>query len=79
MIRWICHGHIGYDFLRALYERCVFDSCPNPQDKPKELSEISWVSKEKLLYLFVNAWIKKSLQNQYEYPRAIFELLRVTS
>ena len=79
LIRWICHGHIGYDFLRALYERCVLDSCPSTQDKTKELSGISWVAKEKLLYSFVNSWIKKSLQNQYEYPMAIFELLRVTS
>jgi len=79
LVRWICHGHIGYDFLRALYERCVFDSCPSPQDKAKELSGISWVAKEKLLYSFVNSWTKKSLQNQYEYPIAIFELLRVAS
>jgi len=79
LVRWICHGHIGYDFLRALYERCVFDSCPSTQDKAKELSGISWVTKEKLLYSFVNSWIKKSLQNQYEYPVAIFELLRVAS
>lgn len=79
LVRWICHGHIGYDFLRALYERCVFDSCPSTQDKAKELSGISWVAKEKLLYSFVNSWIKKSLQNQYEYPVAIFELLGVAS
>lgn len=79
LVRWICHGHIGYDFLRALYERCVFDSCPSTQDKAKELSGISWVAKEKLLYSFVNSWIKKSLQNQHEYPIVIFELLRVAS
>lgn len=79
LVRWICHGHIGYDFLRALYERCVFDSCPSTQDKAKELSGISWIAKEKLLYAFVNSWIKKSLQNQYEYPVAIFELLGVAS
>jgi len=78
LVRWICHGHIGYDFLRSLYERCVFDSCPSTQDKVKELSGISWVAKEKLLSSFVNPWIKKSLQNQYEYPIAIFELLRIT-
>ena len=79
LVRWICHGHIGYDFLRALYERCVFDSCPSTQDKAKELSGISWVAKEKLFYSFVNSWIKKSLQNQYEYPLTIFELLSVAS
>lgn len=79
LVRWICHGHIGYDLLRALYERCVFDSCPSTRDKTKELSGISWVAKDKLLYSFVNSWIKKSLQDQYEYPVAIFELLRVVS
>ncbi|MBD1938896.1 DUF4435 domain-containing protein [Microcoleus sp. FACHB-68] len=79
LVRWICHGHIGYDFLRALYERCVFDSCPIVQDKTKEVSGISWVAKEKLLSCFINSWIKKSLQEQYEYPIAIFELLKITS
>lgn len=79
LVRWICHGHIGYQFLRALYERCILDSCPSTQDEAKELSGISWVAKEKMLYSFFNSWIKKSLQNQYEYPVAIFELLRVAS
>ncbi|HEY9296055.1 MAG TPA: DUF4435 domain-containing protein [Phormidium sp.] len=79
LIRWICHGHTGYDFLRAIYERCIFDVCPNTQDKAKELSGISWVAKDKLLYSFINSWIKKRLQEQFEYPVAIFELLGVTS
>lgn len=79
LVRWICHGHIGYDFLRALYERCVIDVCPSTQDKAKELSGISWVARDKLFYSFINSWVKKSLQNQCEYPIAIFELLRLTS
>ena len=78
LVRWICHGHIGYDFLRALYERCIFEVCPSTQDKAKELSGISWVAKEKLFYSFINSWIKKVLQEQYDYPVAIFELLGVT-
>ncbi len=77
LIRWICHGHIGFDFLRALYERCVIDSCPSTHDKAKELSGISWVAKDKMLHSFINSWVKKSLQNQCEYPIAIFELLSV--
>ncbi|NES18122.1 MAG: DUF4435 domain-containing protein [Symploca sp. SIO3E6] len=79
LIRWICHGHIGYDLLGALYERCVIDVCPSTRDKNKELSGISWVAKKKLFYSFINSWVKKSVQNQCEYPMAIFELLRVAS
>jgi hypothetical protein len=79
LIRWICHGHIGYDFLRAIYERCIIEVCPNTRDKAKELSGISWVAKDKLLYSFINSWIKKTLQEKCEYPVAIFELLGVTS
>ncbi|CAD5983642.1 DUF4435 domain-containing protein [Planktothrix agardhii 1029] len=79
IVRWICHGHIGFDFLKALYERCIIEICPTIQGKSKELSEISWVPKEKLFYCFINCWIKKALLNQCEYPRAIFELLGLIS
>ncbi len=77
LVRWICHGHIGYDFLRALYERCVLKLCPRTQEETKELSVISWVPKEKMLYGFINCWVKKSLQDQCDYPKAIFELLGI--
>jgi len=77
LVRWICHGHIGYDLLRALYERCVVDVCPSTQDKAKELSGISWVARDKLFHAFINSWVKKSLQKQCEYPMEIFELLGI--
>lgn len=79
IVRWICHGHIGFDFLKALYERCIIETCPTIQDKHKELSGISWVAKDKLFYSFINSWIKKALQDQCEYPRDIFELLGLIS
>lgn len=78
LVRWMCHGHIGYDFLRALYIRCLVESCPSENDKQKELSGITWVAKDKMLYAFINSWVKKIEQNQYEeYPRCIFELLNL--
>ncbi len=77
LIRWICHGHIGYDFLKALYERCIIELCPNTQDKAKELSGITWLKKEQLFYSFINSWVKKSLEEQCDYPKAIFELLGI--
>lgn len=79
IVRWICHGHIGFDFLKALYERCIIEICPTIQEKTKELSEVSWLKKEKLFYSFINSWIKKALLNQCEYPRSIFELLGLIS
>jgi len=79
IVRWICHGHIGFDFLKALYERCIIEPCPTIQDKHKELSGIRWVAKENLFYSFINSWIKKALQDQCEYPRDIFELLGLIS
>ncbi len=77
LVRWICHGHIGYSFLTALYERCIFEVCPNQQEPNKELSRITWATKE-LFYIFINCWIGKISENKYEYPTAIFELLGIT-
>lgn len=81
LIRWICHGHIGYNFLKALYERCLLNVCPSIRAK-EELTGISWVAKEKLFYSFINCWIKKSLEEgeeECDYPTAIFELLGLIS
>jgi hypothetical protein len=77
IVRWMCHGHIGYEFLRALYERCLVAACPNNQDREKERGEISWVKKEKMFSILINCWIKRVLDNNCEYPREIFELLGV--
>jgi len=74
LVKWICPGHIGFDFIKALYERCVLDMCPSTKDKNKERSGITWASK-KLLYTCINYWVKKSPQNQDDYPRVISELL----
>lgn len=77
LVRWICHGHIGYDFLRALYERCILQICPSKQEETQELSQISWVPQEKIFYTFINYSIQNSLQDQCDYPKAIFELLGI--
>ncbi len=26
-VRWMCHGHIGLRFIRAVFGRCVFEAC----------------------------------------------------
>lgn len=75
LVRWISHGHIGFDFVKALYERCVFDMPPSPQEKNEELSRIAWLKKEKFLYMCINYWIKNTSRNQHDYPLVIFELL----
>jgi len=77
LVRWICHGHIGYDFLRALYERCILQICPSKQEETQELSQISWVPQEKIFYTFINYSIQNPLQDQCDYPKAIFELLGI--
>ncbi|MEA5467966.1 hypothetical protein [Spirulina sp. 06S082] len=55
--------------------KIIVDSADNLIQK--ELSGISWVKKDKLLYSFINSWIKKSLEARSDYPLAIFELLGV--
>jgi hypothetical protein len=77
LVRWICHGHIGYDCLRAVYERCILEKCSDETSPAKETSGISWVAKDRLLYSFINSWIKGCLQNPDEYPVAIFQLLQI--
>jgi hypothetical protein len=79
LVRWICHGHFGYDLLRSTYERAILEVCPSLEIQEKEVSGISWVKKDKLLFSFINSWIKQIVNENFEYPIAIFELLEIYS
>jgi hypothetical protein len=75
VIRWLCHGHTGYDFLRETYIKCVREACPQNKDPNKEISNVNWMKKDRMFEQLTNFWVKTALDKSGEYPREVFELL----
>jgi len=74
IIRWLCHGHLGIDFLFATFIKCLknFSGALSQTDN---FTEITAVKKTQLPLILANQWISRALQDQTEYPRVIFELI----
>jgi len=74
ILRWLCHGHIGFDFLWATFLKCLknFSRTSSQNDNA---TEINYINKLQRPLIFANHWISRAVQNQTEYPRAIFELI----
>ncbi len=75
VIRWLCHGHTGYDFLRETYIKCAREVCPPDRNYNKEISNVNWIKKDRMFEQLTNFWVKTALDKSGEYPREVFELL----
>jgi len=69
IVRWLSHGHIGYDFLKEAYIKCVM------QVTQEADSNVNWTTKDKMLQQLINYWIEKILSNDRMYFQEIFEML----
>jgi hypothetical protein len=73
LIRWICHGHLGFDCLKAWYQKCLVQISHSNPDPNKKRSTIAWADRE-LFKVAVNLWVTKIAQDQY--PQVLFQCLR---
>lgn len=74
--RWLCHGHIGIDFLYAVYCACLLNVASQAENQDKSpISHIEWVGRDALFYLLIKSWAKKALNGDCEYPEEIASFL----
>ncbi|GGA02849.1 hypothetical protein [Okeania sp. KiyG1] len=71
-MKWLCHGHIGYDFLREAYIKCVMQII---KDSKEADSKVNWTTKDKMFQQLINYWVQEILSNNRIYFQAIFEML----
>lgn len=80
IVRWICHGHIGLQILRQTYARCLYESCPTGSSKEPE-SEVHRaflrVSQDHLANSIANEWASKVGKNSTDFPREVFDTLKI--
>jgi Protein of unknown function (DUF4435) len=77
VIRWLCHGHIGMQFIRSVYAHCVYDSAIDNQfQKPDaEVRKIEKYNAGDRFKACATSWSKKAISNQCEYPIEVLKLL----
>ncbi|MDY7002892.1 MAG: DUF4435 domain-containing protein [Cyanobacteriota bacterium] len=71
VVKWLCHGHIGYDFLREAYIKCVM------QVNKEADSNVNWTTKDKMFQQLINYWVQEILSNNRIYFQEIFEMLNL--
>ena len=51
IVRWLSHGHIGYDFLREAYIKCFMEI------SKENVSNVEWIGKDKMFQQLINYWV----------------------
>ncbi|NES01848.1 MAG: DUF4435 domain-containing protein [Okeania sp. SIO2F4] len=69
IVRWLSHGHIGYDFLKEAYIKCFMEVIK------ENVSNIEWIGKDKMFKPLINYWFEEILSNNRMYFQEIFEML----
>jgi hypothetical protein len=78
--RWLCHGHIGIDFLYAVYCACLLSIASQDENQDKSpISHIEWVGRDALFYLLIKLWAKKALNGDCEYPEGVALFLEASA
>lgn len=72
IVKWLCHGHIGYDFLREAYIKCVMQII---KDSKEADSKVNWTTKDKMFQQLINYWVQEIFSNNRIYFQEIFEML----
>ena len=81
ILRWLCHGHIGFTFIVEVYSRCLFEVCSDLPDNKRTNTTNSFRGKKNkqntLFNICAQAWSRISKDNQIEYPQEVLELLNL--
>lgn len=79
VVRWMCHGHAGLAFTWAVYTRCVFDVCDDPDARAREAQAKRVLKAEESVRFNACAsrWARRALGNECDYPMEVLELLGV--
>ncbi len=72
-IRWLCHGHIGMNFIWASYGQCVYEVCKSLGfERPEaEVSKVLEAKERSRFRTCVSSWIRRVLDNDAEYPSEV--------
>lgn len=67
VVRWLCHGHIGFKSILSLFRFCIAETCPQ-KDARKPEKYLGNFKDEKHFNFCTNIWLSKVMINQCEHP-----------
>jgi hypothetical protein len=71
VLRWQCHGHVGFAATWIAYSRCVYEAGGDAD----EANCVLTVGEAARQSISADIWARKAVLEEAEYPREIFELL----
>ncbi len=74
-LRWVCHGHLGFETLWKAYACCLSDVSTNPTEASGPL-QISETTRQNLL---ADVWSKRAFEGLVDFPRVVLEHLGLVS
>ena len=79
VVRWMCHGHAGLAFVWAVYSRCVYDVCedPDPTVRESEARRALGGGESVRFSLCAASWAARALGGHCEYPAEVLRLLGI--
>lgn len=72
IVRWVCHGHIGFKCILSLFKFCIVHTHPNPAFQNPD-NFMGNFRDEKHFNFFTNIWLKKAIRNECEHPLEAFK------
>jgi hypothetical protein len=79
IIRWFCHGHIGFTFIVEMYTRCVFEICASlgEEEQKRQFNRVRKFGYQNKWNDCVKSWCRKTQTNTTVYPQEVFQLLHL--
>jgi hypothetical protein len=72
-VRWICHGHTGFNAIWVAYSQCILVASRDPA----EANRVLRVSDDVRLAVMADEWASRTFVDQIEYPREILQMLGI--
>lgn len=78
VIRWLCHGHIGFAFIWATYTRCVYEVLGHLEqvDREREACRVLAGDETFRNTFCILDWSKRAMDHN-NYPGVVFDLLGI--
>lgn len=76
VIKRLCHGHVGFEFIWALLYKCAYETSPCNKRKEPE-AQIRNLNNDSRFRHLTCSWATKALYEQCEYPKEVFEILEL--
>lgn len=77
VVRWMCHGHIGFCMIWAVYVGCLVETCrqhglPKPE---AEAAKFLRTREGDRFHTSASWWVRRALGNQCVYPIEVLKLI----